>query len=56
MFQRLREDIACIRERHPAAPRKLVSRLHRLANRAALTVEEVQILRGIARAMEGRSR
>jgi tRNA/rRNA methyltransferase len=40
----------------PAAPRKLVSRLHRLANRAALTVEEVQILRGIARAMEDRSR
>jgi tRNA/rRNA methyltransferase len=40
----------------PAAPRKLVSRLHRLANRAALTVEEVQILRGVARAMEERSR
>jgi tRNA/rRNA methyltransferase len=40
----------------PAAPRRLVSRLHRLANRAGLTVEEVQILRGIARAMEERSR
>ena len=40
----------------PAAPRKLVSRLHRLANRAALTEEEVQILRGVARAMEERSR
>src|SRR4051812_36720174 len=40
----------------PAAPRKLVPRLHRLANRAALTVEEVQILRGVARAMEERSR
>ena len=40
----------------PTAPRKLVSRLHWLANRAALTVEEVQILRGIARAMEERSR
>ena len=40
----------------PAAPRKLMSRLHRLANRAGLTVEEVQILRGIARAMEERSR
>jgi tRNA/rRNA methyltransferase len=40
----------------PAAPRKLVSRLHRLANRAGLTVEEVQILRGIARAVEERSR
>ncbi len=40
----------------PKAPRKLMSRLHRLANRAGLTVEEVQILRGIARAIDGRSR
>ncbi len=40
----------------PAAPRKLVPRLHRLANRAALTVEEVHILRGIARAVIDRSR
>ena len=40
----------------PGAPRKLVSRLHRLANRAGLTVEEVQILRGVARAIEERSR
>jgi tRNA/rRNA methyltransferase len=40
----------------PAAPRKLMSRLHRLANRAALSVEEVQILRGIARAIDERCR
>jgi tRNA/rRNA methyltransferase len=40
----------------PKAPRKLMSRLHRLANRAGLTVEEVQILRGIARAIDKRSR
>ena len=40
----------------PQAPRKLMSRLHRLANRAALTVEEVQILRGIARAIDGQDR
>ena len=40
----------------PKAPRKLISRLHRLANRAGLTVEEVQILRGIARAIDERSR
>ena len=40
----------------PAAPRKLMSRLHRLANRAELTLEEVQILRGIARAVQERSR
>lgn len=35
----------------PAAPRKLRARLNRLANRLALTEEEVHILRGIARAM-----
>jgi tRNA/rRNA methyltransferase len=40
----------------PKAPRKLMSRLHRLANRAELSVEEVQILRGVARAMEERKR
>ena len=40
----------------PGGAEKLMSRLHRLANRAALTVEEVHILRGIARAMEERSR
>jgi tRNA/rRNA methyltransferase len=36
----------------PAAPRKLMARLHRLANRAELSEEEVHILRGIARAVE----
>jgi tRNA/rRNA methyltransferase len=36
----------------PAAPKKLVPRLNQLANRAALTVEEVHILRGIATAMQ----
>jgi tRNA/rRNA methyltransferase len=40
----------------PKAPKKLMSRLHRLANRAELTEEEVQILRGIARAVEERNR
>lgn len=40
----------------PKAPRKLMSRLHRLANRAEPTLEEVQILRGIARAIEEHSR
>jgi tRNA/rRNA methyltransferase len=38
------------------APRKLMARLYRLANRAELSAEEVQILRGIARAMEEHSR
>jgi tRNA/rRNA methyltransferase len=36
----------------PAAPKKLVPRLNQLANRAALTAEEVHILRGIASAMQ----
>lgn len=40
----------------PAAPRKLMARLHRLALRAGLEVEEVHILRGIARAISERCR
>jgi tRNA/rRNA methyltransferase len=40
----------------PAAPKKLMARLHRLAHRAELSVEEVHILRGIARAVGRRSR
>ncbi len=35
----------------PAAPKKLMPRLHQLLNRAQLTEEEVHILRGIARAV-----
>jgi tRNA/rRNA methyltransferase len=35
---------------NPAAPKKLLTRLRRLVQRAGLTVEEVHILRGIARA------
>jgi tRNA/rRNA methyltransferase len=40
----------------PAAPKKLMARLHRLANRAELSEEEVHILRGIARAIGARCR
>jgi tRNA/rRNA methyltransferase len=40
----------------PRAPKKLVARLRRLANRAELSTEEVDILRGIARAIDERSR
>lgn len=35
----------------PAAPKKLIPRLHQLANRLQLTREEVHILRGIARTL-----
>lgn len=38
----------------PAAPKKLMPRLHQLLNRAQLTEEEVHILRGIARAVARR--
>ncbi len=60
MFQRLREDIACIRERDPAARSRwevltCYPGLHALVlHRLALTREEVDILRGIARAMAAR--
>lgn len=40
----------------PAAPKKLMPRLNQLFNRAQLTVEEVHILRGIARAMAAQPR
>ena len=40
----------------PAAPKKLMPRLQRLANRAGLSAEEVHILRGIARAIDERCR
>ena len=39
----------------PAAPKKLMPRLQQLANRMALTDEEVHILRGIARAMQAQA-
>jgi tRNA/rRNA methyltransferase len=39
----------------PRTPRKLMARLHRLAHRARLTHDELQILRGIARAIEQRT-
>lgn len=40
----------------PAAPKKLMPRLNQLCNRAQLTIEEVDILRGMARAMLDASR
>ena len=39
----------------PQAPKKLMPRLQQLFNRAALTPEEVHILRGVARQMTRRS-
>jgi tRNA/rRNA methyltransferase len=38
----------------PQAPKKLMPRLNQLFNRASLTEEEIHILRGIAKMMDGR--
>jgi tRNA/rRNA methyltransferase len=46
-----RETLSTIGFLDPAAPKKLMPRLHQLINRAQLTREEVDILRGVARAV-----
>ena len=50
-WQRTLEHIGFL---NPAAPKKLMPRLNQLLNRAQLTQEEVPILRGIARRVDGR--
>ncbi len=50
-WQRTLEHIGFL---DPAAPKKLMPRLHQLLNRAQLKKEEVHILRGIARMVDGR--
>ena len=47
-WQQVLQDIAFL---DPAAPKKLMPRLHQLVNRAQLTQEELHILRGIAAAV-----
>lgn len=51
LLDHLQEALVEIGYLDPAAPKKLMPRLHQLFNRAALTTEEVHILRGIARQM-----
>jgi tRNA/rRNA methyltransferase len=46
------QALAAIGFLDPASPKKLMPRLNQLFNRAQLTSDEVQILRGVARAME----
>ncbi len=48
-WQQALQDIGFL---DPHAPKKLMPRLQQLSNRAQLTVEEVHILRGVARAMQ----
>jgi tRNA/rRNA methyltransferase len=56
VIEHWREALEALGFLDPAAPKKLVARLHRLANRSELNVEEVHILRGIARAISERCR
>lgn len=49
-----REALVALGFLDPDAPRKLMPRLNQLMNRARLTTEEVNILRGIARAIQDR--
>jgi tRNA/rRNA methyltransferase len=51
MLQHLEQSLVDIGFLDPAAPKKLMPRLNQLFNRAALSEEEVHILRGIAKAM-----
>jgi tRNA/rRNA methyltransferase len=51
MLQHWETSLADIGFLDPAAPKKLMPRLNQLFNRAALSPEEIHILRGIAKAM-----
>jgi tRNA/rRNA methyltransferase len=51
MLQHWEKSLADIGFLDPAAPNKLMPRLNQLFNRAALSPEEIHILRGIAKAM-----
>lgn len=51
LLAHLEQGLVAIDYLDPAAPKKLMPRLNQLFNRAQLTVEEVHILRGLARAM-----
>ena len=50
MLAHLEESLVALEYLDPAAPKKLMPRLNALFNRAAVTQEEVHILRGIAKA------
>lgn len=51
LLKHLEQSLQTIGFLDPAAPKKLMPRLNQLFNRAQLSVEEVHILRGMARAM-----
>ncbi len=51
MLEHWQQVLVAIDFLDPAAPKKLMPRLNQLANRAQVTVEEIHILRGIAKAV-----
>ena len=51
MLEHLERALVAVDFLDPAAPKKLMPRLNQLFNRAAVTPEEVHILRGVAKAM-----
>ena len=51
MLKHLQEALVAIDFLNPAAPKKLMPRLNQLVNRAQLSLEEIHILRGIAKMM-----
>jgi len=51
MLEHLQQALVAVDFLDPAAPKKLMPRLHQLFNRAQPSEEEVHILRGVARAM-----
>ena len=51
MLGHLEQALVAVDYLDPQAPKKLMPRLHQMFNRAAVTVEEVHIWRGVAKAM-----
>jgi len=51
MLAHLEESLVALEYLDPAAPKKLMPRLNALFNRAAVTQEEVHIVRGIAKSV-----
>jgi tRNA/rRNA methyltransferase len=51
MLTHLEQALVALEFLDPAAPKKLMPRLNSLFNRAALTQEEIHILRGIAKSI-----
>ena len=56
MLAHLEQALTAIGFLDPASPKKLMPRLNQLFNRAAITEEEIHILRGVAKAMLDASR